>query len=632
LPYRGDAGRDRPRSKGIVGTMPVVDPTFHMWATLVLIAAAMVGYAMEKMSLDLTSLVVICLLMAFFHFFPLLDAEGANRLAPSRLLEGFANPALLSVIGLLVLGQALVRTGALDQVGRAVYDATRGHPLAAMTLALTVVVVVSAFLNNIPVVVIFIPIMQALAAQMDRPASRFMIPLSYAAILGGMTTLIGSSTNLLVSSALIELGERPFGFFDFTIPGVMMAAAGLAYVLLVAPRLLPDRKAFTVDLVDDGGKQFIAQIAVSPGSKLAGEKAVGGFFPGLKDMTVRLVQRGEHAFLPPFEDFSLIPGDVVVIAATRKVLTDAIRGLGLDPDKDTTQPAAERDGKRTTEQVLAEVMIAPSSRMIGQNLELVGFRYNYHCLVLGIQRQARMIRTRMTEIRLEAGDVLLIQGHPDDVNALRANRDMVLLEWSAKDLPSPAHARQAAAIFAVAIGLAAFGILPIVISALGGAAAMIATGCLNLRQAIRAIDSSIVFMIGAALAMGISLQETGGADYIAMLLIEFFGDSGPTVMLSAFFLTVAILSNIISTKACAVLFTPIAIGIAHGLDVDPMAFAVAVVFASNCSFASPVGYQTNLLVMGPGHYRFYDFVRAGTPMILFAWIIFTLIVPWYYGV
>ncbi|MCP4327789.1 MAG: SLC13 family permease [Alphaproteobacteria bacterium] len=603
-----------------------------MWVTLAIIVLAMVMYGLEKTPLDLTSLAIICVLMAFFHFFPMVGPDGVNRLRPERLLEGFANPALLSVLGLLVMGQGIVRTGALDQVGRAVYNTTRGHPLAATGLALVVVVVVSAFLNNIPVVVIFIPIMQALADQLGRTASRLMIPLSYAAILGGMTTLIGSSTNLLVSSALIEIGEEPFGFFDFTIPGILMAIGGLVYILLVAPRLLPDRQAFTRVLVDDAGKQFIAQIVVAPDSRLAGEKAVGGFFPRLKGMTVRLVQRGEHAFLPPFEDFSLIPGDVVVIAATRKVLTEAIQDYGGESMADDVAPSPEKGGRRVTEQVLAEAMVAPSSRMIGQNLELIGFRYRYHCLVLGIQRHARMIRARMTEIRLEAGDVLLIQGHPDDVAALRANRDMVLLEWSAKDMPSPAHARRAGLIFAVTIGLAAFGILPIVISALGGAAAMVATGCLNMRQAIRAIDSSIVFMIGAALAMGTSLQATGGADYIAMLLIDGFGDSGPVVVLSAFFLTVAILSNIISTKACAVLFTPIAIGIAHGLGANPVAFAVAVVFASNCSFASPVGYQTNLLVMGPGHYRFYDFVRAGAPMIIFAWIIFTIVVPWYYGV
>jgi di/tricarboxylate transporter len=612
--------------------MPVVDPTFHMWVTIVVIVLALVMYGLEKTPLDLTSLSIICVLMLFFHFFPLIGPSGQNALSPGRLLEGFSNPALLSVLGLLVMGQGLVRTGALDRVGRGVYRAAGGNATIATTLALLVVMIISAFLNNTPVVLIFIPIMQGLADQLSRPTSRLMIPLSYAAILGGMTTLIGSSTNLLVSSTLIELGESPLGFFEFTVPGVLMAAGGLAYVLIIAPRLLPDRAAFTRELVDESGKQFIAQIVVAPGSKLAGQKAVGGFFPGLREMTVRLVQRGEHAFLPPFEDFSLIPGDVVVIAATRKVLTDAIRDFGGDTLGDKEAPDLEKSDRRMTEQVLAEVMVAPGSRMIGQNLELIGFRYRYHCLVLGIQRHARMIRARMTEIRLEAGDVLLIQGHPDDVSALRANRDMVLLEWSAKDLPSPARSRQAASIFVITIGLAATGVLPIVVAAMVGAAAMVATGCLNVRQAIRAIDPSIVLMIAAALAMGISMQETGAAAYVASGLVSLLGNAGPMVMLSGLFLGIALFTNVLSNNACAILFTPIAVGIAHVLGIDPVVAAVTVLFAANCAFASPVGYQTNLLVMGPGHYRFIDFMRAGAPMIVFQWVVYSVVVPWYYGV
>lgn len=597
-----------------------------MWVTLALIAAAMTAYAIEKTPLSLTSLIVICTFMVFFHAFPVTDPAGRSLLDAEALLLGFSNPALLTVISLLVMGQGLVRTGALDRIGRAAYQVTRGHPVAATGLVFLVIMVVSAFLNNTPVVVIFIPIVQALAQQIGWSASRLMIPLSYAAILGGMTTLIGSSTNILASSALVGVGERPLSFFEFTVPGSILALAGFVYVIFIAPRLLPDRTAYTRELVEDGGKQFIAQLVVAPGSKLAGERAVGGFFPGLKDMTVRLVQRGEHAFLPPFEDFSLIPGDIVVIAATRKVLTEALRDLGGGAlGEDETQ------GRDLSERTLAEVMVAPGSRMVGFNLELIGFRYRYGCIVLGIQRQARMIRARMTEIRLEAGDVLLVQGHPDDIAAMRNDPDVVLLEWSAKDLPAHGHARRAAVIFGVAVGSAAVGMVPIVLASLGGAAAMIASGCLNVRQATRAIDLSIVLMIAASLAMGMSLQVTGGATYVAEQLLALLGDSGPAVVVSAFFLIVALFTNVLSNNACAILFTPIAVGIAAGLGQSPIPFAIAVVFAANCSFASPVGYQTNLLVMGPGHYRFFDFVRAGAPMILWMWAVFTLVAPWYYG-
>ena len=610
--------------------MPAIDPTFQMWATFALIIVALGLYMVERIAIELTSLGVICVLLLLYYVFPLPGPDGGNLLGPERLLAGFANPALLTVVALLVIGQGLARTGILDQAALLVF-ARGGSAWRSITIVLVTVLAVSAFLNNIPVVVIFIPIMQALSERLGRSASGLMMPLSFAAILGGMTTLIGSSTNLLVSGSLVDLGLPPLGFFDFTVPGMVMAAAGIVYVVLVVPRLLPDRASLASELVGSSGKQFIAQVAVAPNSKLIGESAVAGFFPRLRDITVRMIQRREHAVVPPFEDFVIRPGDVLVLAATRKALTEALqsdRGLlgaeadGAADDIETHRPAG---------QVLAEVMVTPASRMIGQNLEQIGFRYKFNCIVLGLQRRSRMIRARVSEIRLEAGDVLLIQGPAEDIHALRGNPDVLLMEWSATDLPSPYHARRAILIFLAVIATAATGLLPIVVSALSGAAAMIAVGCLNIRQAARAIDRNVVMTIAAALALGVALQESGGAAFLADGLVEQLAGAKPSVVLSAFFLLVALLSNVISTKACAVLFTPVAVGIAGGLGVDPTPFAIAVVFGANCSFASPIGYQTNILVMGPGHYRFADFVRAGLPLVFVLWITFTLFVPGYYG-
>jgi di/tricarboxylate transporter len=276
-------------------------------------------------------------------------------------------------------------------------------------------------------------------------------------------------------------------------------------------------------------------------------------------------------------------------------------------------------------------MVAPASRLQGQTLRQVGFHHQTHCVVLGIQRRSRMIRTRMTDIRLEAGDVLLVQGTAADVNALKVNRDVVLMEWSAEELSALIHAPAAAVIFVVSIGLAAVGLVPLVVATLSGAVAMVAMGVMTVGQATRAVDARIVATIGAALALGVALQETGGAQFIAQGLVGVFEGAGPAVVLSLFFLLVAGLSNVISTKTAAVLFTPIAVDIAHAMGVAPQAFAVAVVFAANCSFASPLGYQTNLLVLGPGHYRFLDFARSGIPLVILLWIAFTAFVPWWYG-
>ncbi|OKH89702.1 SLC13 family permease [Thalassospira sp. TSL5-1] len=609
----------------------------QMWVVLALVAGSLVLYGWERISLEITSMAIIAVLLLFFNIFPLNNADGDNLLGPDTIMSGFANPALLTVLSLLVVGQALVLTGGVSYIAGLITEHGGKNASLAIFVGLFVVMLLSAFLNNTPVVVIFIPIIQALADRIQRSPSSLMIPLSFAAILGGMTTLIGSSTNLLVSSSLIELGMDPLEFFEFSIVGSVLALSGFVYVLLVAPRLLPALASMSSRLTkpDGSGKQFIAQITVGPASKMIGTKPVAGFFKNLPNVTIQMIVRREHADLPPFDEHMEIqPGDVLVVAATRKALTEALQ---KDPGLLHAEAAAvhQEPGNGNTEtkssQLLAEVMLPPGSRLIGFNLEQIGFRYQYKCLVLGIQRRSRMIRTQMTEIRLEAGDVLLVQGRSEDVEALRTIRDVVLLEWSTRALPRPFHARRAAFIFLGVIGLAATGVVPIMISSFIGAGLMIASGALNMRQAARAIDRKIVLLVAAALALGNALQATGGASYVAEILLNALHGAPAPVILSVFFLMVAGFTNVLSNNACAVLFTPIGIGMAQQLDVPPHVFAIAVVMAANCSFASPVGYQTNLLVMGPGHYRFIDFLKSGTPLILLLWIVFSLFAPWYYG-
>ena len=612
-------------------------PSFQMWMTFALIIGALAFYVREGASMELTSLGIVCALLVFFHVFPVINTSGQSVVTPVRILQGFANPALITVLALLVIGQGMVRTGVLDRGAAVLLDvcARRGGLLLAMFVLLLVAIIISAFLNNIPVVVIFIPIMQALAHRYSRSPSKLLIPLSFAAVLGGMTTLIGSSTNLLVNSALVEMQAVPFEFFDFTVPGLILASAGLVYVLFVAPLLLPDRSGMVDEFGDGQGRQFIAQITLPEGSELIGQDAPGGHFSGLPGKTLRTVYRGDEAILPPFEDYFAAAEDVLVVAATRQVLA---KSLSNDPGTfhpylEANEAVPDGDQQRWTEgeQMLAEVMVAPSGGMSGLTLTQIGFRYKTHCIVLGIQRRTRMYRSRITDIRLESGDVLLVQGQPGDVMHLRAFRDVVVLEGTAQELPALSHAKRAFLIFLGVVGFAATGILPIVVTALCGAAAMVMVGVMNVRQAFQAVDPKVVTTIAAALALGIALQETGGARYLAGLLINALEGAEPSVILSLFFLLVAVLSNLISTKTCAVLFTPIAVDIARQIGVPVEPFAVAVIFAANCSFASPLGYQTNLLVMGPGHYKFGDFARAGVPLIVLLWVVFSLFVPSYYG-
>ncbi len=611
---------------------------WQMWATLAAISVIITLYATERAPMDMVSVGTIAFFLVFFHLFPIESADAAESLTPAKLLMGFSSTALVAVMALLVVGQGIFHTGALDGPTQQLLNLFDRHPIATTTLTAFMVFGISAFLNNTPVVVIFIPIVAAIAAKGGAPASKVMIPLSYLSILAGQTTLIGSSTNLLIAESVRRTATRgeieglaPLGFFDMTPMGLVLAGVGLVYVVAVLPRLLPVRRG-DADDAPASGKQFIAQIDVQPGHPLIGQKPTSGMLPGLEGVTIRLIQRRERAYLPPFERLELRAGDSLVIAATRKRLTELLKSDpallgGLVGATDATT-SKEFDVLRDL--CLAEAVVAPGSRMIGRTVGQIGFRYQTRCLVLGIQRRSRMIRARMGEIRLEAGDVLLVLGTRQDVTALRRNRDVLILDWSTSELPDKRMAGHARLIFAAVIAAAATGLLPIVVASFVGAIAMVAFGCLNMRQALRAFDERIFFLVGAALAMGAVLEATGGAAFLANLLLSATSGAPPLALVSAFFLLVAIMTNLLSNNATAVLFTPIALSAAARLGVDPEPLVFAVLFGANCSFATPIGYKTNLLVMTPGHYRFGDFVRAGLPLIVLMWVAFSVTAAWWY--
>ena len=617
--------------------MELLQPSLQMWATFAVIITAIIFYALDRISMEITSLGTISVLLILFHFMPVIDSGGANLLDLKTLLAGFADPALITILALLVIGQGMVQTGALETPAQIIVKHGIAYPRRVILACLVSVMVISALLNNTPVVVIFIPIMITLMDKMDKSAGLVLMPLSFVAILGGMTTLIGSSTNLLVAGTYKGQTNLEIGFFDFTVPGLFLASIGLVYVTLIAPLVLPKKLSTTDDTPQViTGKQFIVQLDLIEGNSLIGKKSVAGMFPDLSRMTVRLVQRGAKMFLPPFDEITFQEGDCIILATTRAILSEKLskdpgllKGILTIPSPDNIENESVQAVSRG--QKIAEVMVAPASRLDGRTLEQVGYHLQGGCTVLGIQRRSRMIRISMNDIRLEAGDILLVVGITTQINALKMNKDVLLMEWSTREVQVRSDSWKALGIFTGVVAFAATGTVPIPITATCGAFLMIALGCLNIRQASRAVDRRIFLLIGAALAMGASLQATGGALFLAESLIQILEGSSIAVTLSAFFLLVAILTNMLSNNATAVLFTPIAINIATKLGVDPMIFVTAVIFAANCSFATPMGYQTNLLVMGPGNYKFKDFMKVGVPLIIVLWIGYSLFAPLYYG-
>jgi len=602
-----------------------VDITWQTWATLAIIAGAVYLYFREKFSIETISIGVMSVLLIFFHFFAPSGSEGLDS---ASLLSGFAAPALIAIMALLVVGQGMFHTGALEAPISKLSGLLDKRPRQALALVFLIAFSVSMVMNNTPVVVMFIPILTVMASRLKVSGSMFMMPLSFLCILAGMTTLIGSSTNLLVNDVLQRTTDMSLEFFTQTGPGLILAGVGAAYIIIFAPILLPRRKSLENELSNEG-RQYIAQIRVSAGHPLEGASTIAGMIPQLKNVTIRMIQRDEHSFLPPF-DVTLQTGDILIVATTRSSLSNL---LASDPQylKGMLNIAGFHDESKTTESndtiVVSEAVIAPASRMIGRNIEQIGFRRQTGCLVLGIQRRSRMIRKRMLEIRLEAGDVLLLFGYESDMKALRSNRDLLLLEWSTSELPDIRKATLAQLIFGGTVITAATGILPIEIAALTGAISMIAAGCLNVRQAVRALDMRIFLLIGAAFAMGLAMERTGAAAYIAQASVDLFLPFGPHILLMALFLIVALMTNIISNSATALLFAPIALSISQQTGIDPVTVVLTVIFAANCSFATPIAYQTNLLVLGPGRYNFKDYVKFGFPLIILLWLTYSLLLP-----
>ncbi len=612
--------------------MSLLPHSFYIFSSLFFVLLTVILFAIDKWSIAFKSVFILSLLLLFFSIFPLLDTKGNNQLAPSVILNGFSNTSLISVLCLLVLGQGVVKTRVLDSFINKFINLFPGKPILILVFSLFFVLLLSSFLNNTPVVIIFIPIFQTIAEKLGSPISKYLMPLSFAAILGGMTTLIGSSTNLLVANSLNEFSGLDISFFEFFVPGSVIAFIGLLYILIFSKYFLKNNSPMANELVGSSGKQFIAQILIPKNSNLTGQNIQSGNFKGFENVTILMVQRKEHAELPPFNDFILREGDLLVLASSRDSLSEIIsadNGISVshlsDLEGDNLNDEAEVD------QILSEAMITPSSSLVGQTIENISFRYRFDSVVIGLQRRSRMIRNRMTEIALEPGDVLLIQGSKESIKNLREHSDIMPMEWASTEIFKRESANKSLFIFVSVILLSAFELLPLVVSALLGVFTMLLSKILTIRQAFRAVDRNLLLLIVTSLALGKIIQATGTANYLSEIMFSFLQDSSPAVILSTFFIFVSLSTNFISNNACAVLFTPIALDLATKVNIDPKIFAISVIFAVNTSFLTPMAYQTNLLVMGPGHYKFVDFVKFGFPLTIICWITFSIFFPLYYN-
>ena len=599
-------------------------PNPHAIAALALTVLAMVLFTREKIPLESTSLFVLVTLIVGFGLFPYEGPLGELR--PSDFFHGFGHEALVAVCALMVAGQALVRTGALEPVARRLSRFWKTSPALALLATLLVGAALSAFMNNTPIVVLMLPMLIGAAIRSHSSTSGILLPMGLATIIGGMSTTIGTSTNLLVVSVAADMGMERLQMFDFIVPAVLAGSLALLYLWLVAPRLIPERQP---PMIEESNRVFNAELLIPANNSLIGKRLTDVIRKAGGEINILRVGRGPGHFLAPLPDLRIEALDRLLVADTVDRLQDfrALLGAQLLAEESALEhlpPAGEQ---------LVEVAVTLGSSLHGVRLGDSQLRERYGVDILALHSANGALPFEMPGIRqrkLEPSDVLLVQGDAWEIARLKTASELLVLDGKA-DLPRTRKAPLALAIMIGIVALAAFEIMPIESSALLGALLLIVTRCLNWRDATNALSTQVILIIVASLALGFALMYTGGADWIAKMFLAATFGAPPWLVLSALMLLMAVLTNIVSNNSAAVIGTPIAISIAMELGMPLEPFVLAVLFGANLSFATPMAYKTNLLVMNAGGYKFNDFVRVGIPLTALMWAALSVILAVAYG-
>ena len=602
---------------------------FHAYAVMALVVLALILFASERVPLASSSLLILVLLTLLFEIFPFEGSRGPLR--ADALFLGFGHQALVAVCALMIAGQALVRTGALEPIGRQLARWWSLRPLLTFLATLVIGAMLSAFINNTPVVILLLPILISVSLKTSTPASDLLLPMGLATSIGGMATSIGTS-NLLVVAVAADLGLRQLGMFDFAFPAIVAGSIGVIYLWLMAPRLLPAREA---RLPTTSPRLFTAQLRIHEDSLVHEKMLSEAIALAGGNLEVVNIMRGEkNNRLVAIPDMVLRAGDKIIVKSTPDRLKELETVLGASLFSGEERVDDEHPLSDSTQQI-AEVVVVPGSTLDGRTLANIRFRERYQLMVLALFRSNKWASQQGDEhtedTRLHSGDVLLVQGSVSNIERLKSSRNLLVLDAKSA-LPISSRAPLAMIIMLWIILTAAFGLLPIAVSALCGVMLMLLTGCIKWFDATRALSASVILLIVTSLAMGTAMVETGGADMIASAYVAATDGASPTLILSGLLAMMAILTNVVSNNAAAVIGTPIAIGIAHQLGQPAEPFVLAVLFGANMSFATPMAYQTNLLVMNAGNYRFGDFVRVGLPLVLLMWLVLSLLLPWLYGI
>ena len=586
---------------------------FNQIVVCILLVLVFVAFIKEWFSPDLVAMGAFVLLLAI----GVLDEKSA--------LAVFSNPAPIIVSCMFVLSAALERTGTIEALGEWFEKLAGKKELRVLLVLMLIVAVLSAFVNNTPVVVVFMPIVLALARKHDLIASRFLIPLSYAAIVGGTCTIIGTSTNLVASGIAKESGLDEFGMFEVSKLGIVFVIVTFIYMLLIGRKLLPDRVTLSTLFDSSAGKEFLTSVIISEESELIGKKISETSLSKIRDFRILEVSRSGKKINSPLKDIIFNSGDQLLVKSRVSGVVDVGGNRGIELGFEGGLGLQEL---QTESAVLIEGVIGPGSSLVGRSIKELNFREKYDVIILALHRRGVNLRDKFEDVRLAFGDTILVEGAPDKINALSQERDFINLSQS-----NCRPLRRSKVPFAVGalllfMVLAAFKVAPLIVLALGAALLTLFSRCLEPSEAYEAIDWKVIFMIFGMLGLGTALQK--------VQVIQILADSltgwalvlkNIYVLIALIYLVTAILTELISNNAVAALLTPVAISVAQAMDLDARPLVVAVMFAASASFSTPIGYQTNTYIYGAGGYKFTDFTRVGIPLTIILWVVSVLLIP-----
>jgi di/tricarboxylate transporter len=599
-----------------------IELTLDIVLTLSVALGALGLFIWNRLRIDVVALMVMLSLVLL------------GLVTPQEGISGFANEATVTVAAMFILSAGLLRTGAIDLLGMWVARLAGESEFRLLLVACLLVIPMSAFINNTPVVVVMIPMILGITRELGQAPSRLFMPISFASQMGGTLTLIGTSTNLLVAGLVLELGLDRIRLFDITGPALLLTSIGLVYLLTVGRWLTPTREASADVMERYELRDYLSVLIVEDQSPLAGRTLRESRFGEAHGLEIVRIERGDQRIIAPGADTALQAGDVLLVHGkipniAKIIEVDHLRIAGTKPD--LADPAAEDGEDRKKEALrLAEVIVPPRSPVVGRSLRQLAFRGRYGVPVLAAQRHGQPLHERLRDIVLEPGDILLVQGSPRQLREIHRSGHLALL--GAVDLPAKRirKLKYSVPILALVVLLAATGVTTILVSALLGVVAMFVTGCLTPDEAYKEVDWMVIVLLGSLIPLGIAMQNSGAAEFIALGLLRVTSPLGLLGVLAAFYLLTSILTELISNNAAAIVLTPIAVATGVALGVSPLPFVIAVMFAASNSFLTPIGYQTNTFIYGPGGYRFSDFFRVGAPLSVILLVTAVFVIPLFF--